>query len=196
MNTSLTLSTPLPLDQNAAAVYIASLPADTGKRSQAQALRVIAQFFGASLSSLDWGSLRYQHTAAVRAHLSTVYAPATANKMLSALRQTLKQAWLLGQMSVDDYMRAAKLEPVTGETEPAGRYLSRDEIKSMMDACRLDTNTAAGIRDRAMIALMYIALLRREEVAKLSLSDYISSTGELRVNGKRSKERTDYIANG
>ena len=40
---ALILSEPLPLDQNAAALYIASLPAEAGRRTQAQALRVIAQ---------------------------------------------------------------------------------------------------------------------------------------------------------
>src|ERR671918_2124434 len=32
------LSQPLPLDRNAAAVYLASLPAETGRRTQAQTL--------------------------------------------------------------------------------------------------------------------------------------------------------------
>ena len=192
----LILSSPLPLDQNPARVYIATLGTGSGKRSQWQALQSIAQVIGTTPDEMNWSALRYQHTAAIRSKLALTYAPATANKMLSAIRQTLKQAWLLGQMSVDDYMRAAKLDPVTGETVPAGRCLSSDEIKSMLDACRQDGNQTAGRRDAAMIALMYIALLRREELAKLSLADYNPQTGELRVSGKRSKERIGYVANG
>src|SRR5688572_32429846 len=103
--TELTLSQPQPIDQNAAAVYIASLPAETGRRTQAQALRAIADVLGADLDHLNWGALRYQHTAAIRARLVQAYRPATANKMLSALRQTLKQAWLLGQMTAEEYSR-------------------------------------------------------------------------------------------
>jgi integrase/recombinase XerC len=198
MNNSLTLTSPLPLDQNPAAVYIASLGGihSTGGRTQAQALRVIARVCDTDPDSLNWASLRYQHTAAIRSRLASEYAPATANKMLSALRQTLKQAWLLGQMSVDDYMRASKLEPVTGETVPAGRELSPDEIKALIDACKADPNTHAGTRDAAMIALMYIALLRREEVATLSLDNYDPKTGRLTLTGKRNKQRSDYITNG
>jgi integrase/recombinase XerD len=196
MNTSLILTSSLPLDQNPAAVYIASLGSPSGRRSQAQALRVIAQIMGSDLASVNWSALRYQHTAAIRTQLMQAYKPATANKILSALKQTLKHAWLLGQMSVDDYMRAVKLDPIAGETLPAGRYLSGDEIKAMMDVCKQDENRNAGIRDAAMIALMYIALLRREGVANLRVEDYHPSTGELVVIEKRSKERTDYIENG
>ena len=54
------LSQPKPLDQNAAAVYIASLPADSGKRTQAQALRVIAKVLGTDLERVNWGTLRSQ----------------------------------------------------------------------------------------------------------------------------------------
>ena len=88
----LTLSQPQPIDQNAAAVYIASLPAETGRRTQAQALRVVAQALGVDFERVDWSALRYQHTAAIRAKIAQSYSPASANKILSALRQTLKQA--------------------------------------------------------------------------------------------------------
>lgn len=199
MSTSeIIISSPLPIDQNPAAVYVASLggPHSSGGRKQAQALRDIAGYLNADPLTLNWGALRYQHTAAIRARVASAYAPATANRILSALRQTLRQAWLLGQMNADDYQRAANLKPVTGETEPAGRHLSADEIRAMMDVCRADTNRAAGTRDAAMIALMYIAMLRREGVANLDLSNYNPATGELLVTEKRNKERIDYIANG
>jgi site-specific recombinase XerD len=196
MNTSLILSSPLPLDQNAAAVYIASLPARSGQRTQAQALRVVASILNTEPNTLNWGALRYRHTAMIRSQLMQSYAPASANKILSALRQTLKQAWLLGQMTAEEYSRATELEPVTGETLPAGRELSTGEIRALLDTCRADTNTTAGARDAAIIALMYTAGPRREEVVNLNLSDYEPSTGKLIITGKRSKQRTAYIING
>ena len=189
----LTLSTSLPLDQNPAAVYIASLGSDSGRRSQGQALRAVAQILDSDVNSLDWSALRYQHTAAIRSQLSQVYAPATANKMLSALKSTLKQAWLLGQMSAEDYQRAIQLEPVTGETLPAGRELSPQEIRSLLDACRRD-QSPAGIRDTAILALLYSTGLRREELVSLELEDF--SGGVLRLTGKRNKQRTAHVVNG
>ena len=194
----LILYSPLPADQHPAAVYIAKLGGikSTGGRSQEQALRVIANIFKTDTLSLDWSSLRYQHTAMIRSQIAQAYSPATANKILSALRQTLKQAWLLGQMTAEEYHRAVELEPITGETIPAGRELSQDEIKSLLDSCKQDTNHTAGARDAAMIALMYIALLRREEVVNLTLDNYNPETGKLTLIGKRNKQRTDYITNG
>lgn len=193
--THLVLGKPQPSDQNPAAVYIASLPAETGKRSQAQALRVIAKMLNTDTDHLNWGALRSQHTTALRAKIAHVYSPATANRMLSALRQTLKQAWLLGQLTAEEYNRAVALAPVTGETQPAGRELSTGEITALMKACQED-HTAAGIRDAAVISIMYAAGLRRDEVVRLSVSDLEPETGMLVIHGKRNKQRTAYITNG
>jgi hypothetical protein len=59
--------------------------------------------------TLNWAALRYQHTAAIRSVLMERYAPATANRMLCALRRTLKEAYRLGLMSADDYPSSVKL---------------------------------------------------------------------------------------
>lgn len=192
---NLILSEPQPMDQNPAAVYIASLPARTGQRTQAQALRVIAGILGGDLVTLDWGKLRYQHTNAIRARLMERYAPATANKMLSALRQALRHARRLGQISGDDYDAAIDLDPITGETLPAGRELSQGEILALMNACAADASPA-GTRDAAVIGIMYAAGLRRDEVVKIDLADLDPDTGVLIVHGKRHKDRTAHITNG
>lgn len=195
MTNDIVLVKPQPLDQNAAALYIASLPAETGRRTQAQALRVIAGMLGTNVNHLDWGKLRYQHTAAVRAKIAQIYKPATANKILSALRQTLKQAWLLGHMTAEDYHRAVDLEPITGETIPTGRELSTGEIIALMKACQADTNPA-GTRDAAIISLLYAAGLRRDEVVKLNVNNFQHEAGQLILTGKRNRQRTAYIRNG
>jgi len=192
----LILQQPQPSDQNAAAVYIASLPAATGRRTQAQALRVVARALGVDFERVNWSALRYSHTAAIRAKIAQSYSPASANKILSALRQTVKQAWLLGQMSAEEYTRAIQLEPVTGETLQAGRELSTGEILALMTTCQNDKNTNAGTRDAAIIGLMYAAGLRRNEVVKLNVENYDPETGKMVLTGKHSKQRTVYITNG
>jgi integrase/recombinase XerD len=188
----LILSSPLPLDQNPAAVYIASLPAETGRRTQKQCLCKIAEILGCDLLCINWGALRYQHTSAIRTRLMEEYKPATVNKMLCALRGTLKHAKRLGQISGEDYTNAVDLQPVTGETLPTGRYITRDEIQKMLDTC---DSSPAGIRDIAIILVFYMVGLRRFEAASLNLRDYDPTTGKLSIVGKRSKERVSYIAN-
>ncbi|MBE3037656.1 MAG: site-specific integrase [Chloroflexi bacterium] len=199
------------LDQNPAAVYLASLKPNAA-RVQRQALNEIARMLGTAelrkdtghrvkedwtCLNLNWAALRFQHTAAIRAQLEIKgIAPATANRWLCALRKTLKAAWRLGQMTHEDYARAADVESVKGETLPAGRAPSAGEIAALMAACEND-NTPAGARDAALIALAYAAGLRRDEIAKLDLADYDQETGLLKVlHAKRNKQRTAYLVNG
>ena len=197
---NLVISHPYPMDQNPAAVYLAGL-APTGRRSQQQALAVIAGILTAGKNSdpfmIEWALLRFQHTAAIRSKLvDSTYSPATANKMLSALRGVLKAAWRLGQMGSDDYARAADVANVNGSTVPAGRELTEGEKRALMTACENDP-TPAGVRDAAIIAMMLTAGgPRREEIVNLSLASYDPLTGVLVIQGKRNKERTAYLVNG
>ncbi len=187
----------LPLDQNPAAVYLAKLK-KSSRRPQKSGLDAVARILsngGADCFELDWSRVRYQHTALVRSQLMDGYSPATANRMLSALRGTIEQAWLLGQMSAEDYHRAAHLKPIIGETIPAGRALSSEEISTLLQDC-IDDPRPIGARDAAVIAIMYSGGLRRAEVAKLDLSDYDGENKKLKVNGKRSKQRSVYLADG
>lgn len=186
----------LPLDHNPAAVYLAKLKRSS-RRPQKSALDVVAHILSkgtANCAELDWSRVRYQHTAFVRSRLMDGYAPATANRVLCALRGTLEQAWLLGLMSAEDYHRAAHVSPIIGETLPAGRELSQAEIATLFSDCANDPRPIA-IRDAAILAVMYSGGLRRDEVTKLDLADYDGSK-KLIVHGKRSKERSVYLANG
>ena len=132
---------------------------------------------------------------AIRAKLTEVYKPATVNKMLAALRGVLKSAWQSGQMTAEDYHKAASVKGVKGETLPAGRELTSGEISALMADCEHDT-TNAGARDAAIIALMYSCGLRREEVVTLDLADFASEDGRLVVRGKGNKERMAWLTGG
>jgi site-specific recombinase XerD len=145
--------------------------------------------------SINWASLRYQHTVAIRAQLAERYQAATANKMLCALRGVLKQAWRLGLISAEDYQKARDVDSISGETIPAGRELLMGEITALLTNCEMDP-TPAGARDAAIIALLYAGGLRREEVTRLNLEGYEVQTGRLVVHGKRNKDRTAYLMSG
>lgn len=194
---SLVLLSELPLDQNPAAVYLAHLTTG-GQRTMGEALNKIASLLTggtATAISCRWSALRFQHTAAVRARLAATYKPATANRMISALRGTLKMAWRLGQMSAEEYHRAADIPAVRGETVPAGRELGGGEISALISACQRD-DTPAGARDAAIASLMYAAGLRREEVVALDAGDCDTSGRRLLIKGKGNKERNAYPEEG
>jgi len=133
VSSSLILIRPLSLDRNPAAVYIASLALGS-RRTMRQALRVMAEFLTggrATVSTLDWSAVRYQHTAALRSALAAKYSPASVNKMLAALRRVLKEAWRLGQMDAESYHRAADVQTIKATTLPRGRALSSGELQAL-----------------------------------------------------------------
>jgi site-specific recombinase XerD len=202
----LTVLDPLPLDQNPAAVYLAGLPSQNSQRNMRRYLNQIAQLLKSDSDafSIQWGNVRYQHTKAILARLSSdnapgteqPYATRTVNGMLSALRGVLKEAWRLGQMSAEDYQRAIDFKNLKVETLPAGRDLSSGEISALVNYC-ISQDNAAGLRDAALIGVLYTAGLRRSELVNLTLTDYTPETGQLKIlGGKGNKSRTVYVTNG
>lgn len=186
------------LSENPAAVYLASLR-PTGRRSMLQRLNVIAQTLSGgkhNAFTFTWYQLRYQDTAAVRTVLMERYKPATANTGLKALRRVLKEAWQLGQMSAEDYHRAANIKAIKGETLLRGRALAFGELNALITACYQD-NTPIGFRDAALIAVLYAVGLRRSEVVKLDLANYDEETTAVTILGaKGGKERICYLGTG
>jgi len=191
----LAVITSQPLDQNPAAIYLASLK-PTGRRSMRQVLDLVSRMLGSpDAFTCPWAELRFQHVSAIRAKLEETYKPATINKTLAAIRGALRSAWLSGAMTAEDYHKAAAVKGVRGTTLPAGRELSSGEIGALMAACENDL-TPAGARDAAIIGLAYACGLRREEIAWLSLPSYDTETGKLVITGKGSKERIAWLTNG
>jgi integrase/recombinase XerD len=193
---SLALTAPVPLTEHPAAVYLSSL--SPGSRpTMRQALNAIAQILTGNICdalTLDWAALRYKHTAALRGILMEKYAPATANKMLSALRRVLKEALRLELMDARDFARAVDIPSIKASKELRGRCLSQQEITALMQYCFADP-TPIGYRDAALIAILRGAGLRRSEAVNLMLSDLHSGSIKVR-SGKGGKDRTVYLPDG
>jgi site-specific recombinase XerD len=108
----------------------------------------------------------------------------------------LKECWRLGYTTADDYRRAADVPTIKAEKLPRGRALASGEVAALMAACSRDSSPA-GIRDAALIAVLYGAGLRRAESVGLDISDYSFETGELAIRGgKGRKDRLGYATNG
>lgn len=211
---ALVVPTSVRNDENPVRVYLGRLTSANSRRTMGRALDTIADLLIAGLpDQLDenhnilhgakaallgsaWGQLRYQHTAKLRADLMGLYSTSTANTYLSALRGVLKEAWRLGYLSAEDYQRAIDIQNVSAETLPSGRDLAEGEIKALIQACMDDRNLVAGIRDAALIAVLY-AGARRSEAVKLNLGDYDLASGRLTIrSGKGRKARTTYVDPG
>jgi len=189
------LATPQPLTEHPAAVYLSQL-APRSQRVMRQSLDTSAQILTSGQCdalTLDWSALRYQHTAALRAVLKERFAPATANRLLCAVRRVLKEARRLELMTAEEYDRAADIKNISAEPPLMGRALRLDEIAALMSVC-INDPTPAGIRDAAMIAILRGSGLRRSEAVSLDLADLDLTTGELQVRcGKGRKARIVYL---
>jgi len=67
------------------------------------------------------------------------------------------------------------------------KYMNRQEIDQLLGAP--DTSKPTGIRDRAMLELLYATGLRVTELCQLALSNVERDSGVLRVTGKGNKQR-------
>ena len=111
------------------------------------------------------------------------YAARSNARLLSSLRAYYAQQLRLGEMPHDP---TALLDP-----PKLGRSLPKAMSESQVDALLQapDVATPAGLRDRAMIELMYAAGLRVSELVNLPTVAVNLRQGVLRVMGKGSKER-------
>lgn len=198
-----------PLSKNPAAVYLAGLQSKRSRITQKQALDSVADMLGyVDAFEVPWGEvLRYQNVVAIKARLQETISQATGkplsyttvNRYLSAIKQTAGTAFDLEQMTGDDLMRITRIKGLKGDRIQSGRNLNIGEITALMQACENDL-TIAGVRDAAIIAVMYSTGLRRAEVVSLNLEDYDhdfdDEIGQLKVLGKGNKERIVYTVNG
>ena len=141
-----------------------------------------------------WWEVRYRDTAAVRAALARRFAPSTVNRMLSALRRVLKNAWRLGWMDHETYARAVDVENVKAKTLPRGRAVAQEELRALFQVCGADPSPA-GRRDAAMLAVLYGGGLRRAELCGLDLADFDAGSCTVAVrNGKGRRDRTVFLS--
>jgi site-specific recombinase XerD len=106
-------------------------------------------------------------------------APATIARNLAAVRSFLR--FTLGPTRVPD----ASLGPRRPQRLPEAP--KREEIESIVDS--LDTDGPLGLRNLALVELVYSAGLRSAEAVGLDLADVDFEQEHVRVRGKGGKER-------
>src|SRR5262249_20274854 len=184
---------PLPADRHPVHAYLAHLRAAGSRRTMRAALETAATFLSrgrADAETFPWWALHSQHMSALRARLvARAYAPATGNRLLTAVRGVLKECWHLGLMPLEQQVRACDRLVIRGSRLPKGRRLTEHELAGPFPACAADYRPA-GRRDAAMLALLYGAGLRRTELVNLDIKDYDPETGALEVRqSKGNKDR-------
>jgi integrase/recombinase XerD len=176
---------------NPATAYLARQAVSTRATQRSALARVAAIVLDrlADPELFEWHLLRYEDVGRLRAELVTRFAPATVNRVLAAVRGTLREAWASGLLEPDGRDRLIYgLGNVRGGGLQAGRVLEHREVDALLRACAADL-TPAGARDAAIVGMLAGAGLRRAEVAGLDLADVDVDGDTVKVLGKGSRER-------
>lgn len=187
--------------------YLGSL-SESSRRVMGGALDRLAGLLTGGLAEAElipWWTLEPAQANEVRRVLREQYQPATANRYLTALRQTLRQSWVLGHLGRENLERLnVALEAVEDHADNRnGRKLSDGELRALKRLC-LEEDGPIGVRDVALIAVMARAGLRRQEVADLDREDFRPNpeaeearAAEIVVrSGKGEKPRSVPVYNG
>ncbi len=179
------------VQENPALVYLSKFQGGS-RRTAEKSLRKLA---GGDPLLFPWWDLRYKDTQQARTNLiAEGLAASTVNLHLTMLRGVLKECWRLNLMSREDCENARDIDPVKGQTLLRGRALKADELKAIFE-CWGKEKGPTGVRDRALLAMLFGCGLRREELANLSLDDFLEGALTVR-HGKGNKARIVYAPPG
>lgn len=151
-----------------------------------QAYRRDLGLFSLWLAAQAGRSLDQATQADLLAYISQRHAQtraSTANRRLSVFRRYFRWALRERRIDADPTLRLlAARQPLR-----TPQVLSEAQVEALLAAP--DARTALGLRDRAMLELMYASGLRVSELVGLKSVHLGLSEGALRVTGKGSRER-------
>lgn len=117
--------------------------------------------------------------------------PSSINLRLAAITKMVNEAADNGALPAGDAAAIARIQRLKCENTRQGRWLSLDQAQAALNSP--DARTLRGKRDRAVLAVLLGAGLRRAEVTELRFSDVrmVSARWVIDViNGKGGKSRT------
>ncbi len=143
--------------------------------------------FGAFLSREGIGGIVDADSRAVRAWLAQLHdrklAKSSIARKLATVRSCFRYLARVGRLEVNPARQVGS--PRLPKRLPS--FLPKDESKDLLDA---DTGRSdAGLRDHALLELLYATGLRVAECCGLDLDDVDRRRGAVRVMGKGGKER-------
>ncbi len=162
--------------------------ADGLARNTLAAYRTDLRLYAAWLQTRDVSIVGADDTA-INAYLAFLHArpdgikSASQRRLMASLRRCYR--WLLdqGRLRVDPLLNIDKPRPI----QRFPKTLSEKQVEALLDAP--DVSTPLGLRDRAMLELLYATGLRVSELVGIRLFELSLSDNVVRVMGKGSKER-------
>ncbi len=156
--------------------------------SYSRAVQQLADYLASTWGegqAFAWERVDYATIRRYLAHLSRAkYAPTTIAARLAALKAFFR--FLAREGVVQLNVAALARAPKRPKRLPS--VLDRGEVESILGAP--DPTTPAGLRDRAVLELLYASGARVAELCGLDMADVDLEHRTARVLGKRNKERT------
>lgn len=178
---------------NPAALYLATLGSQQSRRVMQSRLNRFAKL----LKLEDWRQIPWREfdrpwlLLAKEALTVDQRSPDTINALLSMLKGVALQAWELKLINDHTYLRIKNTKAIRGKRVPKRRWLDKADIVKMLDQCLKD-DRLQGLRDAALLALLYGCGLRRSEVVGIDLEHLNHKERAIRILGKGNKERIVY----
>ena len=145
-----------------------------------------------NIDEIPWQQLEPGDVIALVATLrEDGYAPNTSSLYVNALRGVMNEAWRLGLISQEHLLNVRSVKAINGTRLSQGRNLKRTLIRDLMDVCAADPRPQ-GLRDAAIIAMLYGSGMRKSESVNLDLSQVNLSERSLQVLGKGNKQLIKY----
>lgn len=123
----------------------------------------------------------------VRAYVDSLYGAGMSSRTIARRITTLRNffKFLLREEMIDSDPAALISLPKQWMSLP--KYLTAEEVDRLLEAP--DPEKANGLRDRAMLALLYATGLRVSEICRVQIGDLDANLGIIRVIGKGNKQR-------
>jgi integrase/recombinase XerD len=172
--------------------YLDSLTPNT-RKAYARALEAIAEAISGGkrdAHSLNWIKLDHTDDLRLKAAVQNGISKRTANLRLTVYRVFMQNLWEHEAITADRLLRVKTVKNLRRQSLPVGRELPAHEIDAAIDWCEAQPSPK-GLRDAALIAMLYGTGMRRSEAVAFRLEDYRPGKSPEVVirDGKGGKER-------
>ncbi|WP_421526854.1 site-specific integrase [Pseudomonas brenneri] len=169
------------------------------KLTMRYALQEIATMLGAEdvpLEEIAWQKVERVHLYALVEKMRVHgYASKTCGLYLSALRGVFNEAKHLELISYDRLHSLREVKPFREQRLPTGKFVEEQDFHRLLADCVSDWRHQ-GLRDAAIISLLYGSGLRRAEGVAIDLHHLNQNEWFVTVIGKGNKELKKWIAPG
>ncbi|WP_127471970.1 tyrosine-type recombinase/integrase [Thiomicrorhabdus aquaedulcis] len=184
--------------RNPVAIYLFSLESALSRATMLSYFKQIVRMINdlkpgepVDVFSFPWEKIDRMELQTIIAKLrGNGMAPETIKTYMAAVRGVLAEAFELKLIDAAHLERIRRVKRPKGSRISRGRSLTKPEAYELLDSCN---ENAIGIRDKAILSLLFACGLRRSELAKIEYRHYSASNGSITITGKGNKEREAFL---